>query len=242
MTYFSRQRQLNKTLESFKQYNPDDFNVIIVDDASPEDIILPELPFEIIILKLQNKTWSNPASVFNIGFVEAFKYNPEIIVIQNAECYHQGDILGYAKMITDNSYISFGCYSLGESEDPPLDILNDRSVTFSGDSGWYNHPIHRPVAFHFCSVITSKNLIKLNGFDEQFSHGIGYEDNYFIHQIRCLGLEVEITADPIVFHQWHPNHFQQPDSGNLCEINENLYCELIKENNYRAKHILTSDL
>jgi glycosyltransferase involved in cell wall biosynthesis len=42
ITYFNRQKQLNKTLDSFKDYNPKDFNVVIVDDGSDEPIVLKE--------------------------------------------------------------------------------------------------------------------------------------------------------------------------------------------------------
>jgi len=240
LTYYQRQKQLNKTLESFKQYNPDDFNVIIVDDASPDDIILPELSFEVIIIKLENKTWANTASVYNVGFIEALKYNPEIIIIQNAECLHWGDILGYAEKVTDETYISFACFSLAEGESECDEVIKDKAAEFNGDSAWYNHPIYRPVGFHFCVAITTKNLRKINGFDERFCDGVAFEDNMFIHQIRNLGLKIEITERPMVFHQWHydgSTHKQK-----LVEKNKELWLELEQCLEFRAVHTITPDL
>src|ERR1035437_7092801 len=124
MTYLDRQAQLNKTLESFRQYDPKDFFVVIVDDGSPEDIILPELPFEVTVLKTYNKTWSQGDPAWNCGFKIALEQNPEIIILQNAECYHSGDILNYAKRVTDESHISFGCYSLSQGD--AFKVINNR--------------------------------------------------------------------------------------------------------------------
>jgi len=241
MAYFDRQIQLIKTLESFMQYNPKSFRVVIIDDCSPIDIILPKYSFDVTVLKISNKTWTNPAPAYNTGIIHALIKNPEIIILQNAECYHAGDILSYAKKITDDSYISFGCYSLGQNETPEAHAFNDRHQIFDGDSAWYNHPIYNTRGLNFCVAITNKNLIKLNGFDERFKDGCSYDDDYFLHQIKLLGLKIEITSEPFVFHQWHPRVYYT-NLAELIEKNRILYEDLIKENNYKAKHILTLNL
>jgi glycosyltransferase involved in cell wall biosynthesis len=241
MAYHSRQRQLDITLKSFLQYNPKEFNVVIVDDASPQDIILPELPFEVKVIKLTNKTWKNAAIPYNFGFNYALLSNPGIIIIQNPECCHMGHILESAKTITDGNYISFPCYSQGKGEEPGSS-MNHKCATFEGESAWYNHPFHNPRYFHFCSVITAKNLIKLNGFDERFSDGLAYDDDYFVYQIRKLGLVIDIPEYPYVVHQWHYDNPAYPNGGELCENNKNVYDRLVLENNYRAQHRITPDL
>lgn len=241
MTYLNRQAQLSKTLESFKQYNPKDFFVVIVDDGSLEDIILPKLPFEVKVLKMYNKTWTQGDPAWNTGLKYALLKNPDIVIIQNAECFHLGDILGYAKRVTDKTYISFGCYSQGKEEEPGS-VINNRGSMVDGDSAWYNHPIYRPKGYHFCAAITAKNLIKINGFDERFSFGTGFDDDYLLHQIKCLGLKIEITTDPIVVHQWHKHTSFSDDEGTLFWKNSKLFEDLSKENNYRAEHLLTPDL
>ena len=159
-TYYERLKQLLNTLDSFRQYNPDDFKVIIVDDNSPNDITLPELPFEVTILKLREKTWINPCIGFNVGFNYAVKLAPSKIIIQNAECYHRGDVLGYVqKNLTDSNYLSFAAYSLSGEQDIHLNTFNARGATGNGDSAWYNHSRYRPEALHFCTAITTGNLI-----------------------------------------------------------------------------------
>lgn len=241
MSYYDRFPQLLKTLESFGKYDPNEFNVVIVDDGSPRDIVLPIYPFEVTVLKMYDKKWMMGDPAYNTGFRYALLKEPDIIIIQNAECYHHGDILSYAKKVTDTTYISFGCYSQGKGEEIGA-VINNRVATFDGESAWYNHPVYRPKGYHFCAAITASNLKKINGFDERFSQGVGYDDDYLLHQIRCLGLKTEITAEPFVIHQWHEHHIFPEDEGSLFWKNEALFRELVKENNYRAQHIYTPDL
>jgi len=242
MTYYQRQKQLIKTLQSFEKYEHD-FNVFIVDDNSPDDINLPEFGFDIIIIKFQKKLWINPGVTFNVCFGYALKINPDIVIIQNAECYHNGDILGYAiKNLTQKNYITFAAYSLGAGEDVDLKTLNPICASGNGDSAWYNHSVYRPEALHFCAAITAENLRKINGFDERFAHGLGYEDDYLLHQVRRLGLKIEIIDDPFVFHQYHYDVKAFKFDLDLYNRTAALCKELKRENNYKAVHLITPDL
>lgn len=241
MSYYNREPQLIKTLQSFRKYNPHEFFVVVVDDNSPEELKMPWTPFPVIYLKTPNKEWINPAPAFNWGFIVALEWNPDIIIIQNPECYHYGNIIEYAKKVTDETYISFGCYSQGQGEELGS-IINDRGATVDFESAWYNHPIHRPTGYHFCSAITANNLIKINGFEERFAYGVAYDDNYLLHQIKCLGLKVEITAEPFVIHQWHERVTFKEDEATLFYKNKAIYESLSVENNHRAQHTITPDL
>jgi len=241
MTYFNRQKQLNKTLDSFRQYNPKDFFVVIVDDESPEDIKLSNLPFAVTVIKMRDKHWTNPEPAYNAGINYALYSDADIIILQNAECWHGMDILTAAKTVTDKTYITFGCYSQGESEEPGS-VVNNKGATFDGESAWYNHPIYRPVGYDFCAAITANNIRKLNGYDERFSHGIGYGDNYLLARIQMMGLRVLITDTPYVVHQWHYSAKGNPNAEILLNKNLLLYNQLIQEKNFRAEHLITADL
>jgi len=239
MTYINRPESLKWTLKSFLKYDPKDFNVLIIDDNSKEDIVLPDLPYKVRIIKFTNEPWVHIyVCLLNMGFMYALDEDPDIIIMQHSECYHQEDILSHAKQITDDIYISFGCYSLGKDETPESFEIINRPCTQDGQRSWYNHPTIRPVGYNFCSAITAKNLIKLNGFDERFKDGCAYEDNYFLHQIAMLGLKVEITADPFVFHQHHSTAWDPAKWG----INQQVFAILSQNKEYKAKHLLTPDL
>jgi glycosyltransferase involved in cell wall biosynthesis len=248
MTYYDRQYQLMKTLDSFLRYNSNDFRVVIVDDGSPEDIKIKKYPFDVTILKIKDKKWTNPEPVYNTGLKYALIKKPDIIILQNAECYHASDILGYAKTVTEKNYISFGCYSIDyENTFSDHDIgkiiaANNSGIVANCTNGWYNHPIHRPKGFEFCSAITAANIRKLNGYDERLSLGLWYGDDYLLSRIKMLGLAVEITSEPFVVHQWHQNTQALPNAAELIEKNRLLFLELLSRNEYRAHHLFTLDL
>lgn len=239
-TYFNRQSQLLKTLDSFRQYNPHDFFVVIVDDGSPEDIALPDYPFKVNIIKMRDKHWTNPEPAYNAGINYALYRGADIIILQNAECMHIMDILTAAKTVTDKTYITFGCYSQGKDEEPGS-VINNKGATTDGESAWYNHPIYRPVGYDFCSAITADNIRKLNGYDERFSNGIGYGDNYLLARIQMMGLRILMTDTPYVIHQYH-DKVAIPNGYALAEKNRFLYNQLIQEKNFRAEHLITGDL
>ena len=247
-TYFQRQEQLNKTLFSIAKSSHKDFEVIIVDDCSPDDIILPEVDFSVTAIKMKDKTWTNPEPAYNTGIIEALKGNPDIIILQNAECYHSGDILSYAQKINSENYISFGCYSLNKettfSDHNISEVIQANNVRAvdNGQNAWYNHPVHRPVGYDFCSAISADNLRKLNGYDERFSLGCAYGDDYLIERVKMLGLKIEITETPFVVHQWHYSNPYHPDHELLCRRNAELLKQLVPENNYRAEHLFTPNL
>jgi glycosyltransferase involved in cell wall biosynthesis len=239
MTYLNRPESLKWTLKSFLQYDPKDFNVVIIDDNSKEEIVLPDLPYKVRVIRFTNEPWVNIyTALLNMGFMYALDNDPDIVLMQHSECYHNGDVLGYAKKVTDETYISFGCYALGRNETPDNYEIIDRPCTMEGEQSWYNHPELRPVGYNFCSAITANNLIKLNGFDERFKDGCAYEDNYFLHQLEMLGLKIEVTADPFVLHQYHPVMWDPSKWG----INQRVFETLRQGKEFRAKHILTPDL
>jgi GT2 family glycosyltransferase len=243
LAYYQRQRQLLNTLDSFRQYNPNDFFVVIIDDDSPDDIVFKEYSFKIILLKIKNKTWINPGPAYNSGFKEAINNGADSIIIQNAECYHRGNIIESTKQnIIPGKYIAFGCYSLSNNQDIDFTALDMRIALHNGDSAWYNHSVYRPEALHFCTAITVSDLKKLNGFDERFAFGIGFDDNYFIHQVRTLGLKIEFIDDPFVLHQYHYDVRSSPHVASKYQANSDIFHKLGGMRKYRAEHILTPDL
>jgi glycosyltransferase involved in cell wall biosynthesis len=250
MTYINRQIQLNKTLESISKTKHDNFNVVIIDDGSDEEIKTNNFNFPVTIRKTENKQWTNPEPAYNLGFIEALKSNPEIIINQNAECYHNGDILMYAEEnLTDKNYITFGCFSISEEntfkEHDIKTIIQENNICATRDNGenaWYNHSIHRPVALEFCSAITTRNLIAINGYDERLANGIGYGDEYLKQRIAMSGITVEIIDSPFAVHQWHKRSQEPVNKAELCEKNRLLLNELMALKTPRAIHKYTPDL
>lgn len=239
MTYWNRSFQLCKTLKSIEKTSVKDKHIIIVDDGSDQKPIIPEVDFPVTILNTKDKWWTNPEPAYNLGIDFALGFADKVI-IQNAECYHVGDILHYAENnINSKNYISFGCFSINEEttfkEHNIFKLLNEKGASRDGENAWYNHPKHRPVGYDFCSAITADNLKKLNGFDERLSKGCGYGDDYLLYRIKLMGLDVKITSKPFVVHQWHYNNLTPENKGELVQISMDNFEKLKLLNEIKAQ-------
>jgi len=251
MTAFNRQKQTIRTLDSINESFYPNFEVVIVDDGSPERLKLPAVDYPLHLIELpQKKDWRDSSVAFNTGFLKAISLGADVVIIQNAECAHMGDIVEHAaNNVTNENYISYGCFSMDDkdTEAPQkwFDIVKDSTIGAhtTGVSAWYNHSEFRPTYFHFCAAITSENLKKINGFDERFSYGVGWDDNYLLFRIQELGLNLIIQNTPFVVHQYHESMHQNLDSPEiLFDKNRLLFEELKAERQYKAEHIYTNDL
>lgn len=252
MPYFNRQFQLNKTIETINNQNYKNLFVVIVDDNSDDEIILPDCNFKVKIIRIgDEKQWTNPEPAYNKGIDFLLKNtDSEILIIQNPECYHVGNVLDFtANNVTKENYITFGCYSIDKNNTfntnfNVVDFINtlgnNKAVQVDFTNGWYNHSIHRPVGYEFCAAIHISNIIKLNGYDERLAFGCGYGDNYLLHRIKLLGLNYYIIDSPFVVHQYHENSIKN-NKTNLVNKNREIYLDLIKSNDIRGVHLFTDD-
>ena len=115
MAYHNRIEQLKVTLESISASKYSNFEVIIVDDASDDfhsvSKIINSYDYEIKVLSItkEQKKWINPCIAYNFGFMLA---KGDIIIIQNPEIVHIGDVLTYtANNIKDGMYIVYSVFS-----------------------------------------------------------------------------------------------------------------------------------
>ena len=228
MGYYNRKKLLIKTLESIQAFTRhENFEVVIVDDGSIEDERLEDIvnsySFDIILYRISpsEKSHINPCVAYNKAFSLA---TGEVIVIQNPECFHYGDVISYASTIKEGQYFSYHCYSLDKAateEMMSFDFKEDkyypfsieqRAMTFDGDAGYYVHKDFRPDAMHFCTAIAVEDLEKLGGFDNRFSQGYAYDDREFYDRILRLGLDIVHVDSPMVFHQ---NHYDESSKNHL---------------------------
>jgi len=226
MTYWNRPHQLELTLKSLKRSSViQNAQIIIVDDAS--DAIKRALPViarsglnvDLIEIKKEDKTWRNPCVPYNMGIKRA---TGNIIVIQNSECFHVGDLLLHVlNKVTNENYLTYSCFCIDDKIRKRIEkiwdidyqgvikILDNMRRThprLSDWKGWYNHIEYNPRALHWMSAITAKNLRELGGFNEQYREAPAYDDNDFLLRIKIKGLDVKIVSEKVgyVVHQKHP--------------------------------------
>jgi glycosyltransferase involved in cell wall biosynthesis len=234
-SYYNRKKLFLETLKTIEKSRVKDIEFIVVDDGSDQKERLEPLqsryPFlKVIRLEKENKWYINPCVPFNIGIKEA---KGDKLVLQNPECLHVHDVLATVEdELTDDNYISMSCYAVSPQQNQQVPFHNEQGtlaeymktfpqrVYIGGDNpGWYNHSKIRPTHFHFCAAISRNNMAKLNGFDETFAGGIGYDDDEIVARIRMLGINMIIKDDVSVIHQYHPTLWAHPNGAYLCEIN-----------------------
>jgi len=236
--YFNRKNLFLKTLESISSTNHDDFELIVVDDGSDEehkldDILQSHNFLKLIRLNKEDKWYVNSCIPFNIGLKEA---KGDIIILQNPECYHVGDIISHAaNNLKYNEYFSYGCYSLDQRTTEQNNNYmflepNQRGASINGDLAWYNHSTYRPTGYHFTSAIHHDKLRILNGFDERYSMGYEYDDNEFLHRVKKI-CNFKYIDKPYVLHQYHGDSSKKPNFTELSNKNRNLFLNVTcKEN------------
>lgn len=133
MAYYNRKEQLITTFDTIKLSSYSNFEVIIVDDTSNDENRLEDIidnyNFTIKLIRIEpiNKTWINSCIPYNIGIQNAIG---DIIILQNPEVCHIGDILTYVnKYMKEDQYISFSCYAL------PDFFYNDKLKTIVKNKG-----------------------------------------------------------------------------------------------------------
>ena len=249
VAYYNRKQLLINTLQTIVKSKQKDYELIVVDDNSREEEMIEDLVSKYPFIKLirvdrKEKWYVNTCMPMNRGIAET---KGDIIVLQNPECLHVGDVLTYiVENVTDQNYLSISTYAFNEWKARELKdmITNFKSLPqqqYQWDLGWYNHPLYRPVYYNFCSAITKKNMNLLGGFDERYAMGIARDDVEFVDRITRLGLKKEIPTEVSVIHQWHSKveHFHEGNYHGNIKKNKIIY-ELLtmkedsvwKENSY----------
>jgi GT2 family glycosyltransferase len=245
MAYNNRLNLLRHSLKTINNSVIKDFEIIIVDDCSKAEerveCLINEfknIEFNIIRLEKSKRWYCNPCIPYNIGFRQI---KGDIVIIQNPECAHNGDILEHAvKNIRHNNYLVYSTYSLNQSDSKELleghqIRLNHIPAAVEGVSAWYAHETINPRPYHFCSCIMKDNLYDLGGFDERFANGIAYDDDEFVARISRKKLNISFCNDPFVFHQFH--YSMERDISNQAQSNKNLFEHCLRENIIRAQNL-----
>lgn len=259
--YYNRKAELWRTLKTIEKSEIKDFEFIIVDDGSDwrqriEDFTR-EFPFvRLKRIEIKEKDYINPCIPFNIAFSLA---QGDLILIQNPECLHMGDIL---KHVSENSkynqYLVYSCYSLSERANNnlagvdfnlPMPILMDsirqaiggfttnNCDTSSRYDSWFAHPIYRRAYFNFMTSLTRKDLYELNGFDERFAYGHAFDDTEFVSRIEKKKMDIVMVETPFCIHQWHPPHtYKIPNFSEAERRNRLLYETLRRQPHIKAQN------
>lgn len=196
MPYHDRMDQLRNTLEGFrKRYDGrDDFEVVLVVDKKSKGEMLNLLllahqsPFPVQVHLLNGWDVINPAPHYNAAAKLAKGSN---FVLTSPEVMHIANVLDGFDVEFEKDpdvYVVCACKSLNEN---------------GGFNMWFHHTKHRDVGYHFCSVLNRDMWDLVGGFDEEFAHGIAYDDDDFLHSLMAYKVDIVMRDDLLTVHQWH---------------------------------------
>lgn len=235
MPYYKRSLQLHSTLKSFSHFYKDreDFEIILIvdnkntsQDLEQLDAVL-ELFKDLNINKINgtNEDSYSPAANYNIGAMTAIG---KFLILTNPEAMHTIDILSGLDTEFDksiNSYIVCSCMSVGVKYIPI-----ERLGNVAGK--WYQHSNYRNTGCHFCSVISIDNYWKVGGFSNEFSPGIGFDDDDFRNKVQSTNIPFVYRDDLIALHL---NHDKDAMDKEKYLKNKALYNVKWGENSFRAE-------
>lgn len=217
LPYYKRPELQESLLSFVKHYaGRTDYEVVVVEDSknaesptSNEELlhILAEFKGKIQIKHItDSKVSFSPCHKYNLG---AYHGTGEFVVLSSPEIVHESDILGGCdKLLAEDADACIVCACKAMDKDKFLT--------------WYQHSKIRNVLFHFCSVLSVSNFIKVGGFDERYCDGIGFDDEDFVSRLIFKGVKIIPRDDLVTIHQEH-NRDYIDNHRELVEVNRNLY-------------------
>lgn len=131
----------------------------------------------------------NPSKAFNIG-VRASKYDQ--IIITSPEIKPKTDVLQQLEELIGQNVVC-QVWDTDENNQILMSLVNKN---FRGDTPGY----------YFLALFNRFDIAKINGWDEEFMKGYGYEDDDFGTRWVRAGLPFIIREDIQAIHQYHTRH------------------------------------
>lgn len=233
LPYYNRPELFN-TLLSFRHHYKErkDLEIIIVEDSknieAKHDLLLYILSDfkDLNIIHINDPLESySPCHKYNLGVSVS---RGHFIILSSPEIFHEENVLaGLDKEYDEdiNAYVVCSCRSV--FFDKKLDNFEEfKNYRVNGEysdyESWYQHSTHRNVMFHFCVGILKDNYIRIQGFDERYCKGLGFDDNNFLHRVLAGSLRLVFRDDLITLHVEHGREYIS-NNLDLIEINRNLF-------------------
>lgn len=204
--YYKRALQLQSTLKSFDHFYRDrnDVEIILIVDNKNNNQDMENL--ETVLRVFNNLNIKRVAGIKGESFSPAANYNlgliaslGEFLILTNPEAMHSINILKSIDEELEKSkdnYIVCSCLSV-TSKYIPVEKLGSVS------GKWYQHSNYRNTGCHFCSVISRENYKKIGGFSEEFSVGVGFDDDDFRNKVKQAGIPFVYRDDLVTLHLFH---------------------------------------
>ena len=205
MPYYDRAERLSASIASLERwYYAEDMEIIIVDDGSPDLVILESILDVTVIALPGPKPPRNPCVPINEGVNYA---KGEYIVLTSPEVVHTDPALfSLFKLHTEpNDVVSAVCF------DPERGYLAGIATPRGGGRG----PMPDGADFPFCTLLTRDFFIEAGGYDEDYRTGQGYDDNDFLWRLYHAGANFKRSPDDVVTHHHEKTEWKMKSNESL---------------------------
>ena len=209
MGYINRLKQLEITIQTIMQSKHINYEIIIVNDGEENiDFLIEKYNVDMKIINNYLNKSVNPCMSYNLGIKNA---TGEIIIIQNPECCHIGDVLTVTNVtLKQNDHLTFSAFYLDnyEKNNKLYDILLENKnnnfwslckikklLNFTLDykqnnlpkntNGWVSHHFYNKNHLHFCIAMYKSDLLKINCFSDEYQNGICFDDDDLVRKTIC---------------------------------------------------------
>lgn len=212
LPYWCRKAATDKSLAMMASAYPSlDFEVVIVDDGSPESYHAPAgLPWPVNVIHLPKKTDPRSACVpYNVGARAA---RGDYIALSSPEIQHPQPV--FPAMLEEiqtsgpNTQVLAACWN---PEHKRWHCHSTRKRGNTIDVGWLLPP---GADYHFCSLMHRSLWDRIGGMDDDYRIGTGYEDSDLCMRLHRAGARFVIRDDLVVIHPregahaaWRPEMF-----------------------------------
>lgn len=228
MGYTNRLKQIDVTINTITKSKHKNYEIIIVNDCSDDlSFLKQKYDCDIQIINNEKKTYINPCATYNIGATYA---TGEIIILQNPECCHVGDLLSVVNaMLKPNDYLAFSAFYLDTYEknnnlykllfDDKNDNnfwnvkkmetlltftnVNKKSVLPDKFQGWVSHHFYNRNFLHFCAAIYADDFKKIGGFSKEYENGICFDDDDLVRKVLLNRMKPNYFCIPSYPDEYH---------------------------------------
>jgi len=199
LPYWRRQSATDESLRlMMANYSDLNFEVIIVDDGSPEPYQVPgSMTIDVKVIRLPKKDGpKNPCLPYNEGAKVA---KGDYIALSSPEMLHHMPILEAMRnecyVGGDKAYVMAACWCPDQMRWHCHSQM--KRPTDASDVGAY---IPNGANYHFMSMMSRKLWDEAGGFDNDYRDGAGFDDPDFVRRLHKAGAHFIMRDDLVVQH------------------------------------------
>ena len=199
--YWDRQPALDRMFANLREIYGEEsgLEIVVADDGSAPSAVVPP---GVTLVRLPTKPGPlNPCVPINAAVAAS---SAEVIVITNPEVEHSEPTIDRMCELLDgpDDYVVARCWDVERRM-----WLADQSVDFTKNG---RAPVPPGGQFHFCAMLYRSLWERAGGFDEDYRHVQGHDDNDWLFRLARVGARFRLSDSVVLHHRGTPIRWNLP--------------------------------